>query len=109
MDNKKIESTELEYDDDACIAFIRKQAAGNKVVSALSDDDIMYVIDLIYDFMESRGLMDEDDEEDFEVDLEELYEYVTKNIKRDEFDFTLSEEDFILIYDAEASYTDTLI
>lgn len=109
MDNKTIENTEFEYDDDACIAFIRKQAAGNKTVGTLSDDDLMYIIDLVYDFMESRGLMDEDDEEDFEVDLEELYQYVTKNIKRDGFDFNLSEEDFILIYDAEAEYTDTLV
>ncbi|MDO4770589.1 hypothetical protein [Porphyromonas sp.] len=109
MDTKKTDNVEMEYDDDACIAFIREQTAGSKAIKALSDDDIMYIIDLVYDFMESRGLMDEDDEEDFEVDLEELYQYVTKNIKRDEFDFSLTEDDFILIYDAEAEYTDTLV
>lgn len=109
MNMKKNEAIEPEYDDDACLAYIRQQTADSPSIAALSDDDLMYIIDLVYDFMESRGLMDEDDEEDFEVDLEELYQYVTKNIKRDEFDFTLSEADFILIYDAEAEYTDTLV
>lgn len=109
MKEKEILGTEAEYDDDACIAFIRKETADSVAINALSEDDILYVIDLIYDYMESRGFLTGEEDDEFEVDLEELYQYVTKNIKRDEMEVTLSEEDFIRIFDAEATYTESLI
>lgn len=51
----------------------------------LSDDDIVYFVDLIYDYYESRGYMDEDLDEDeaIEVDEDELVEYVVRNARKD--------------------------
>ena len=60
------------YDDAASVAFIRNYIP-QELKELLSDDDIVYFVDLIYDYYESRGYMDED----------ELVEYVVKNAKKD--------------------------
>ena len=73
------------YDDAASVAFIRHYIP-QELKELLSDDDIVYFVDLIYDYYESRGYMDEDDQdsdEAIEVDEDELVEYVVKNAKKD--------------------------
>ena len=47
----------LEYDDEAAIVFIQKKLPKELNIS---DDDIQYVLDVIYDFYESKGLLNED-------------------------------------------------
>ena len=73
------------YDDAASVAFIRNFIP-QELKEKMTDDDIVYIVDLIYDFYESRGFMDmaEDSEETVEVDEDELVEYVVKNAARDE-------------------------
>ena len=72
------------YDDAASVAFIRNYIS-QEMKELLSDDDIVYFVDLIYDYYESRGYMDEDLDEDeaIEVDEDELVEYVVRNARKD--------------------------
>lgn len=73
------------YDDSASVAFIRNYIP-QELKEKLSDDDIVYFVDLIYDFYESRGLIGDDvDDEDavLEFDEEELLDYVVKNALKD--------------------------
>lgn len=72
------------YDDAASVAFIRNYIP-QEMKELLSDDDIIYFVDLIYDYYESRGYMDEDLDEDeaIEVDEDELVEYVVRNARKD--------------------------
>ena len=72
------------YDDAASVAFIRNYIPQERK-ELLSDDDIVYFVDLIYDYYESRGYMDEDLDEDeaIEVDEDELVEYVVRNARKD--------------------------
>ena len=73
------------YDDAASVAFIRNYIP-QELKELLSDDDIVYFVDLIYDYYESRGYMDADESESdevIEVDEDELVEYVVKNAKKD--------------------------
>lgn len=72
------------YDDTASVAFIRNYIP-QEMKELLSDDDIVYFVDLIYDYYESRGYMDEDLDEDeaIEVDEDELVEYVVRNARKD--------------------------
>ena len=42
----------LVYDEEEAVKFIRKNNHG----LSLSDDEINYIIDLMYDYYESRGL-----------------------------------------------------
>ena len=76
----------LGYDDAASVAFIRNSIP-QELKELLSDDDIVYFVDLIYDYYESRGYISDDDdlsdEEPIEVDEDELVDYVVRNAKKD--------------------------
>lgn len=74
----------LGYDDLAAMAYIRSYLP-QEMKELLDDDDIIYFVDLIYDFYESRGLLGEDADEDaiMEFDEEELLDYVVKNAQKD--------------------------
>ena len=49
----------LVYDEEEAVKFIRKNNPG----LSLSDDEINYIIDLMYDYYESRGFLDEKSED----------------------------------------------
>ena len=76
----------LGNDDAASVAFIRNYIP-QELKELLSDDDIVYFVDLIYDYYESRGYISDDDdlsdEEPIEVDEDELVDYVVRNAKKD--------------------------
>ena len=76
----------LGYDDAASVAFSRNYIP-QELKELLSDDDIVYFVDLIYDYYESRGYISDDDdlsdEEPIEVDEDELVDYVVRNAKKD--------------------------
>ena len=75
----------------------------------ISDDDIQYVLDVIYDFYESKGLLNEDTDEEVEIVEEELLHYILKAVKKDEMDAEkLNEENVQLILDAEYEYSESL-
>ena len=96
----------LEYDDEAAIVFIQKKLPKELNIS---DDDIQYVLDVIYDFYESKGLLNEDTDEEVEIVEEELLHYVLKAVKKDEMDAEkLNEENVQLILDAEYEYSESL-
>ncbi len=93
----------LVYDEDEAVKFIRKNNPG----LSLGDDEINYVIDLIYDYYESRGFLDEKNEEEVEIADDELIEYVVANIRKDGI-YKLSEEDITVVVQGELDYCDSL-
>ena len=62
---------DLQYDEDDAVKFIRNFLPG-EVASKFSDDDINYVIDLIYEFYESKGYMDENNDSEVDIIEDEL-------------------------------------
>ena len=96
----------LEYDDEAAIIFIQKKLPKELNIS---DDDIQYVLDVIYDIYESKGLLNDDTDEEVEIVEEELLHYILKAVKKDEMDVEkLNEENVQLILDAEYEYSESL-
>lgn len=75
---------DLIYDEDESVKFIQNYLP-QELKGKFSNDDINYIVDLIYDFYESRGYLndDTDDEADIEIDEDELIEYVVKNSMKD--------------------------
>jgi hypothetical protein len=81
------EELDFIYDDDEAIKFIRNFLP-QEMKEKFSDDDINYIVDLIYEFYESKGLFvsDEDEEEEekiVEFDEEELIQFVIANAQKD--------------------------
>ncbi len=85
-----------QYDESQAIAFIRNQIP-QELKDKLSDDEIIYIVDLIYDYYESRGFLDVDQDEEVEIDEMELLEYVVKNAKKDKVgEYTTDEIRFVV-------------
>ena len=78
------EKDDLIYDEDESVKFIQNYLP-QELKGKFSNDDINYIVDLIYDFYESRGYLndDADDNTDIEIDEDELIEYVIKNSQKD--------------------------
>ena len=98
---------QFEYDDDAAIAFIRNYLP-LEVKEKFSDDELNYIIDLIYEYYENEGYLDEDDEDkEIEIDEDELTEFVIKQAKKDKIG-KFEAEDIIFIVQGELAYCDSL-
>lgn len=97
----------MEYNESHAIVHI-SQIVGEHI----TNDQILNVIDVIWDYYENNGLLDIsfDDVDDFvddEVDSNELIKYVS-NIIYSEFEMELTFEDIKKIVLAELDYEKTL-
>jgi hypothetical protein len=96
----------LEYDEDESVKFIRKSLP-EEMQNEFSDDEINYIVDLVYEFYEEKGFLDEDDDKDIEIDEDELLDYVSENARKDKIrEFT--DEQIEAIVAGELAYCDTL-
>ena len=70
-----------------------------------SDDEILYVIDAIWDFYEKRGLtsLDDIDAEEELLDADELASYVKKEVARDK-EILMDPKDVELMVKGELEY-----
>lgn len=97
----------LEYDEDAAVQFIRNQLP-QELKAKFSDDDLNYIVDLIYEYYESKGYLSEEAEEvEVEVDLDDLTAFVVKNAKKDKVG-QYTDDEIRFIVDGEIAYCDTL-
>ena len=92
---------ELEFDDSEAIKFIMNLIP-EEDKTTLTEDDIQYVLDVIYDFYEYEGLVDEDTAEEDSIDEEQLFNYVKKAAQKD--GIKLNDETIQLILDGEYEY-----
>lgn len=96
----------LEYDEDDSIKFIQNHLP-EELKNKFSDDEINYIVDLIYEFYENEGFFDGDDDSDIEIDVDELINFAIKNARKDNVcDF--SDDEIESIIAGELAYCDTL-
>ena len=95
---------EIEFDENEAVKHINKHLAdmGKK---QYDDDDILLLIDAMYDFYESNGSFESDIDEDDNVD--EIVKYVQKAIAKDS-ENKIAKEDVKDIVLAELDYESTL-
>lgn len=101
-------SADIGYDEGEAVKFIQNHLP-QELKNKFSDDEINYVIDIIYEFYENKGLMDENMNEDqiVEIDEDEMIDFVLKNTKKDKInDFTADEITFII--QGELAYCESL-
>lgn len=100
----------MEFDENRVVEYINGSlvAAGR---SAYDSDEILNVVDMIWDFYEENGMLDVDLEEDDdpEDDVEQdLVDYVCRMLRKDKTACVLA-EDVPLIVKAEIEYEDSLL
>ena len=97
------------YDDEESVKFIKKLLPDD-LNQKFTDDDIIYIVDLIDDFYDSKGLIDfedEDDDKDVDFDEDELINYVVTNALADGIN-KYQADDIELIVRAELEYCDSI-
>lgn len=101
-------SEETLYDEDNAIAFIRKTLPEN-VNARYDDDEILYVIDIIWEWYEKNGYLDLNSEvpEEEEHDLTRLTAYVKAQLKKDQ-EIEMDPADVDLIVKGEIEYEESI-
>lgn len=102
------DKNDLIYDEDDSVAFIQNYLP-QEMKGKFSNDDINYIVDLIYEFYESKGFLDENTSDDTEIDIdeEELVNYVIKNAEKDEVG-KFDAEAITFIVQGELEYCDSI-
>ncbi|MDO4496855.1 MAG: hypothetical protein Q4B58_03330 [Bacteroidales bacterium] len=74
------------FDDAAAVKYIQEhlpQDARGK----FTDDEVLYISDSVFDYYESNGLLDADEDEEVDIDMEDLTEFVMRSSKKHGFSF----------------------
>lgn len=100
---------ENSYNEDAAVAYIRSELPKEINDSITDDDDILCVIDLIWDYYEKKGMLSFDnlDEEDELLDVADLIKYARRRVNEDE-ELSLSATAIELIVKSELDYEKSL-
>ena len=96
----------LEYDEEDSLKFIQEHLP-EELKDEFTDDEINYIVDLIYEFYEEKGFLDESDDSEIEIDEDELLDYIFENARKDDIrEYT--DEQIEAIVAGEFAYCDTL-
>lgn len=98
--------TSFAYDEDNSVKYIQNSMPDD-LKGQLKDDDIKYLVDLIYEYYEENGYLNDDADDDIEIDEEELIKYISKNAKGANIK-SLTAEQIEAVIEGELSYCDTL-
>jgi len=77
------------------LAFIRAQIPA-EMKGNYSDDDILYIMDVIVDYYYSSGILD-GNEEEVEIDMEKVADHVCMQAKKDGIGNFISEDVFFIV------------
>lgn len=103
-----MDEQQYKFDEDEAVKFIRATLP-EEVSNKYDDDDILYIVDIIWDYYEKKGFLslnlDETDEEVLDVD--DLVKFVKKQVRSDK-ELTMDPKDVELIVKAELEYEESL-
>ena len=96
------------YDEDKAVAYILNKIETEKSCSKkYTADDILEIIDIIWDYYEDNGLLDlnisDDDDVEEDIDKNALIKHIQKLINKDK-NSSIVPEDIPAIVNAELSY-----
>lgn len=96
------------YDEDKAVEIIN-HALSEAGRTPYQNDEILNVIDMIWDYYEENGMLDVDDESDNDEDIaSDLIDYIGRMLKKDR-QSTIAIADVPTIVKAELDYEDSLI
>lgn len=93
-----------EFSEEAVIAAMRASLPEGKA-EAIDDDELLNVVDMIWDFYDDNGLLDIDSDD--ELDVNELKKQVRKTLAKDKLS-PVTPDLVDLLVDAELAYEASL-
>ncbi|MDE5674552.1 MAG: hypothetical protein K2I16_11745 [Muribaculaceae bacterium] len=103
-----MENNQYAFDEDNAVKFIRAELP-QSVSDKYEDDDILCVVDIIWDYYEKKGFLSLNDmeTEEEQLDVDDLTKYVKKEIKNDK-ELIIDPKDVELLVKAELDYEESL-
>lgn len=95
----------LVYDEDDAVKYIINNLP-EEYKDKIDDTKIEYVLDVVYEFYDENGLIDEDSTEEASIDEEEMFKFILKSSKKDKMN--ISEDEIELILEGEYQYGKSL-
>ena len=98
----------IQYDEDDAVKFIQNYLP-QEMKEKYTNDEINYIIDIVYDFYDEKGFMSEDTDEEsvVNIDEDEIVAYVLKYTKKDKVN-NFAEDEIAFIIQGELAYCDSI-
>jgi hypothetical protein len=97
---------DLEYNEDEAVKFILNYLPA-EIKTKIKNDDIEYLLDVIYDFYDQKGYFDKENEESDEVvDIieNEMFDFIMNQVSIDQKSEQFTESVISAILDGEYEY-----
>ena len=103
-----MEQNQYRFDEDEAVKFIRHEIP-SQVNEKYNDDEILLIIDIIWDYYEKNGFLslNLDEIEEEQLDPDELVIYVKKEVKKSD-EIIMDPKDIEFIVKAELDYEESL-
>ena len=103
-----MDDQQYKFDEDNAVKFIRASIP-QEVSEKYDDDEILCIIDIIWDYYEKKGFLsiNLDETEEEVLDIDDLTKYVKKEVKNDK-ELIMDPKDTELIVKAELNYEESL-
>ncbi len=73
----------MEFDESDAIKYMREHVDA-AIAGKYDDDELLNLVDIIYDYYEANGMLDIDlDDDDDELDIDDLCGYVERMLRKD--------------------------
>jgi hypothetical protein len=95
----------LVYDEDDAVKFILNSIS-KEDLGSIDETKIEYVLDVVYEYYEENGLIDEDSTEEASIDEEQMSQFILKSAAKDKI--ALTQDELQLILDGEFEYGKSL-
>lgn len=94
------------YDDEEAVRYIQSHIP-QEIQGKYQDDDILLISDTVYDYYQSNGWLES--EEEIEIDMDDIVNYVIRACKKDrDCHFDTDPEAIRWIIEAEMDYEESL-
>jgi hypothetical protein len=102
---KKENDDLLVYDEDDAVKYIMN-ALPEDAKASIDETMVEYVLDVIYEYYDENGLIDEDTTEEASIDEEDMMKYIKKCAKKDSIEMT--DDQILMILEGEFNYGQSL-
>nr|MBD5376440.1 hypothetical protein [Bacteroides sp.] len=93
------------YDEQEAIQFIRTSTGS--ILDCYDDDQILNIIDIVWDWQEANGYLEIDADDDDEIDVAALTDHAVHLLRKDKGN-EVKDEHVRLIVEAELEFEDSL-